>query len=95
MSGDNLKPCPFCGAAPTFPEIKDAYGTQYEGGCEECGIATVSIQIIDCFDYEENPTRIDAHDSWNSQESRFGDYFISIARNLAISEWNIRHNEAE
>ena len=93
MSDIKLKPCPFCGSKPIFPEVKDAYGTWYEAGCEECGIATMSIQIIDCFDYEESPTRAEAHASYCEKEMQYGFHYIGIARDAAIAEWNKRHDD--
>ena len=88
-------PCPFCGAAPIFPEVKDVYGTCYEGGCEECGIATISIQIIDCFDYTQSPTRAEVSYSWDQKNVKYGDEFIQFARKEALRQWNTRHNEAK
>lgn len=93
MSDIKLKPCPFCGSKPIFPEVKDAYGTWYEAGCEECGIATMSIQIIDYFDYEESPTRAEAHASYCEKEMQYGFHYIGIARDAAIAEWNKRHDD--
>lgn len=82
--------CPFCGSAPVFPEIKDVYGTCYDAGCEDCGVATISIQIIDCFDYGKSPNREDAHNSWDEVNIKYGDSFIEVARNEAIAMWNKR-----
>lgn len=86
----DLKPCPFCGSEPEFPEANEVYGTCYDAGCNDCGVATISIQIIDCFDYGESPNRGDAHDSWDKESSKYGDKFIDVARSEAISRWNAR-----
>lgn len=85
-----IKPCPFCGTVPIFPEVKDAYGTCYEAGCEDCGIATISIQIIDCFDYVGKPNREDAHNSWNNEKRKYGDDIIKVAADEAFKQWNDR-----
>jgi len=81
-----LKPCPFCGAAPVFPDAKDVYGTCYDAGCEECGIATISLQIIDCFDHP----RSHVHDSWDKDKIQYGLEYIEVARQEAIEAWNKR-----
>ena len=47
----DLLKCPFCGEEPEFPSAEDTYGTCYECGCDNCGIANISLHIIDCFDY--------------------------------------------
>lgn len=87
---NDLKPCPFCGSEPEFPEVNEVYGTCYDAGCNDCGVATISIQIIDCFDYEETPSRKDASNSWDKESSKYGDEFIEVARSEAISQWNTR-----
>ena len=82
--------CPFCGAEPFFPEARDVIGTSYEGGCEDCGVASISIQVIDCFDYGESPNIDDVRNSWDSENIRYDDKFITVARNKAINQWNTR-----
>lgn len=86
----DIKNCPFCGSKPSFPEVKDVYGTCYEAGCEDCGIATISIQIIDCFDYGNSPNRKEAHESYDEKEMQYGFNFIGIVRDSAINDWNRR-----
>lgn len=81
---------PFCGSDPIFPEAENVYGTCYEAGCEDCGIATISIQIIDCFDFDSSPSRNDAHDSWDDDKAQYGVKFIEIVRNKAIAMWSNR-----
>lgn len=81
-----IKPCPFCGAKPEFPEPHEVFGTQYEFGCTDCGIPYSSIQIIDCFDYPRDAV----HNSWDEKRHRYGDEFIGVARNEAIEAWNQR-----
>ena len=84
---EQLKPCPFCGAAPAFPDAKDVLGTCYDAGCEECGIASISIQIIDCFDHPRDYV----HDSWDQDRLQYGVKYIEVARQEAITAWNQRH----
>ena len=91
MSKQDLNPCPFCGAQPVFPEVKDVFGTCYEAGCEDCQIATMSMQIIDSFDHEQSPTRAEVHESWCEESIQYGAAFIAIVRQEAITEWNDRH----
>lgn len=86
-----LKLCPFCGVAPVFPEAKDVYGTCYDAGCEKCGIATISIQIIDCFDRP----RSHVHDSWDNKELQYGAEYIEVARQEAFQLWNSRSDEEQ
>jgi hypothetical protein len=81
-----IKPCPFCGAAPVFPDAKDVLGTCYEAGCEECGVPSLSIQIIDCFDHP----RDHVHESWNNETMKYGLKYIEVARQEAIDLWNTR-----
>jgi len=81
--------CPFCGSAPVFPESKDVYGTCYDAGCDECGIATISIQIIDCFDHP----RGHVHNSWDEKEIQYGIEYIEVVRTEAINRWNRRAYE--
>ncbi len=78
--------CPFCGAYPYFPDAKDVYGTCYDAGCEVCGIATISIQIIDCFDHP----REHVHDSWDENTHQYGLKYIEVVRQNAIGQWNAR-----
>ena len=82
----DLLPCPFCGSVPIFPDAKDVYGTCYDAGCDDCGIAALSIQITDCFDYP----RQHVHDSWNSKTLQYGLKYIEVARSEAIAAWNRR-----
>ncbi len=81
-----IMPCPFCGNAPVFPDAKDVTGTCYEAGCEECGIASILIQIIECFDYPRDQVQ----DSWNNETMRYGLEYIEVARSEAIERWNTR-----
>lgn len=88
----DIKCCPFCGSKPVFPEVKDVYGTCYEAGCDDCGIASISIQIIDCFDYDGTPSRSEAHASYDENEMQYGFNFIAMVRESAINDWNKRSN---
>jgi hypothetical protein len=94
MKDIKLKPCPFCGSTPSFPLVKDVYGTCLEADCQNCGMASVSIQIIDCFDYEGSPNRAEAHASYCEKTIQYGFHYIGIARDIAIAEWNTRHDDA-
>ena len=85
-----LLTCPFCGSKPVFPEAKDVYGTCYDAGCEGCGIATISLQIIDCFDCESKPNIEDARNSWDSVNAQYGVEIRETARNQAIEMWSNR-----
>lgn len=81
-----IKVCPFCGAQPIFPEAKDTFGTCYEAGCEDCGMAYISTQIIDHFDHP----RGHVHDSWNDKTCRYGLHYIEVVRQHSIDAWNSR-----
>ena len=78
--------CPFCGSEPNFPDSKDVYGTCYDAGCEDCGVAYISLQIIDCFD----SPRDHVHDAWDDKESKYSDEVIEVARQQAMRLWNSR-----
>lgn len=84
---EELKDCPFCGSEPVFPEAKDVFGTFYDAGCENCGIPTMSLQIIDFFDRPRNQI----HDSWNYETNQYGVEYIEVVRKIAINDWNTRH----
>lgn len=86
-----LAPCPFCGSEPVFLEASEWCGTWYEAGCEDCGIPTISLQIVDFF----GDRRDELHSSWNDEEKRYGDEFINIVRNKAIEYWNNRVNNEQ
>ena len=85
-NNDVLLHCPFCDSEPVFPSAEDTYGTCYEAGCEGCGIPTLSIQIIDCFDRPRDYV----HDSWDADKVQYGIKYIEVARNEAIESWNKR-----
>lgn len=88
IKSEELKPCPFCGSEPSFPAT--VFGTYYEAGCSECGVASISLQIVDCFEHRGSPNRDDLHNSWDADELKYGDEFIAVARNEAITRWNTR-----
>ena len=83
----DIKTCPFCGSIPNFPLANSVRGTTYDAGCEECGIAAISIQIIDCVDYSQ---RHDVDISWDNASMKYADKYYEIARNYAIERWNTR-----
>ena len=87
--------CPFCGSEPEFPDVEEVYGTCYDAGCNDCGVATISIQIIDCFDCGESPNREDAYNSWDEDRIKYGDSFIRVAIGEAIKRWNTRAYNAD
>jgi len=86
MSDVMIRHCPFCGAAPVFPDSVDVRGTFYECGCDVCCIPTISIQIIDCF---EHP-RCHVHESWSDERVQYDPKYIEVARQEAICRWNKR-----
>ena len=88
--GEELKSCPFCGEKPVFPTPDQVIGTFYEAGCEGCGIPTISIQVIDCFDYENPPTRAVVHEAWDQENKSYAEEYINLARREAIKMWNKR-----
>jgi hypothetical protein len=80
----DLKPCPFCGETPDFPEVW--YGTQYEIECD-CGMARSCIQISDLMTIEERET------GWIQADSRYDDQYVLRARAEAIKNWNTRQHD--
>lgn len=46
-----LLPCPLCGAQPEF---WNGAGTQADLSCTGCGYASVSVQVSDMFDYDDD-----------------------------------------
>lgn len=81
-----LIPCPFCGSTPIFPDPTEVFGTCYDAGCEECGIASVSLQITDYFDYPKN----DVYNSWDKKSLQYGIKYIEKVKNIAVNMWNKR-----
>lgn len=88
---EELKPCPFCGGEADFPNAASSFGTFYECGCGDCGIPTISIKIIDCFDRP----RDHVHNSWNPNTSQYAHMYIRVARDEAVEQWNTRTNQLE
>lgn len=82
-----IKRCPFCGSKPEFPDADGVLGTLYEAGCNNCCIANISIQIIDCFEGHE---RKSAQISWDNSSMRYGKRYIESAKSAAIEMWNKR-----
>lgn len=82
----NILNCPFCGSVPNFPEVGEVYGTFYDAGCEDCGVANISLQISDCF---ERP-RDNVYAAWDENEMKYSDDIIKVARDTAIEMWNTR-----
>jgi len=78
---DTLKPCPFCGEVPEFPE---GTGSQYEIECG-CGMAISSVQICDLMTIEERV--VDGFRNF-----RYGEKYINRAKRAAIKLWNKRSN---
>lgn len=79
MSQD-LKPCPFCGSTPDFP---NGNGTQYEIHCDDCGQSVASIQICDLMTLEERKAE-------QFINYRYSEEYIERAKNEAIDRWNER-----
>lgn len=77
-SEPELKPCPFCGETPIFP---NGIGTQYEIECD-CGMAISRVQICDLMTIEERMT------GWIASEMRYKDEFVQRAKQRAIQNWN-------
>lgn len=90
ISQEHILPCPFCGSDPVFPAVDEVVGTCYYAGCEDCGIVTFDLQIIDFFEWNSAPSRAAAHESWDKEKVRYGDEFIKIVRDWAILKWNTR-----
>ena len=84
---EEIKPCAHCGRKAEFPEAKDVYGTCYEVWCRGCGVPSIDIQIIDCFDYP----RDHVHESWSEENIQYGIEYIEVARQEAIKDWNMRY----
>lgn len=77
-----LKPCPFCGAIPDFP---NGDGTQYEITCE-CGRAQSTAQICDLMTIEER----NEPDDW-AETFRYKEVYIERAKQYCIEQWNVCH----
>ena len=78
--------CPFCGEEPEFPDASEVYGTCYDAGCDNCGIPSISLQIIDCFDHP----RDHVHAAWDENIMQYDIKHIEVARQEAIRAWNTR-----
>ena len=89
VTSDVLLGCPFCGSDPTFPAEDEVFGTCYESGCEDCGIARIDFQIIDMVD-----DRNRAHESYDAVNHKYGTDYIREVRNKAIEMWNSRQPNA-
>jgi hypothetical protein len=83
-----IKPCPFCGAKPNFPEVGEVFGTCYDAGCENCGLASLSFQISDSMTIEERLS-----DPFTNY--KYQDEYIERVRNEAIEAWNTRAAQEE
>ena len=73
-------PCPFCGS---YPDLPTGDGTQYEIECDDCGMASSSVQISDLMTIEE---RI----SVDFTDYRYPEEYINRARAESVSAWNRR-----
>jgi endogenous inhibitor of DNA gyrase (YacG/DUF329 family) len=79
-------PCPFCGHEVEFPESSQFHGTWYETQCDNCGLASVSLQICDFFPDQ----RDELHASWSDDNCSYGIEFTDKVRAEAIAMWNKR-----
>jgi hypothetical protein len=79
-----LLPCPFCGAAPEFP---DGSGTVIEIECPDCGCASAGVQVCDCMTTAERF----AH-SFDMKTLRYPQEFVDRAITEAAHLWNTRHH---
>lgn len=77
-----LLACPFCGSPA---DVCDGLGTQFEIGCANCNIPTVSVQISDLMTIEERES-----DCWNESGLQYSDQFVKRAFNDCAERWNIR-----
>lgn len=84
----DLLGCPFCGSAPKFPADDEVFGTCYEAGCEDCGIARIDCQITDMVD-----DRSGAHASYDNVTHKYGLAYIREVRGKAMRLWNARHHK--
>lgn len=80
MNEVELLPCPFCGSTPV---LGSGDGTYYEMGCDDCGIATISVSISFYMTIDERIA-----DPFTN--FRFKEEFIERAKAVAIEEWNTR-----
>jgi len=76
-----ILPCPFCGETPELP---DGFGTQYDIECD-CGRSRSGVQICDLMTIEERMA-----DEFT--DYRYGEEYITRARDEAIEAWNKRVN---
>lgn len=84
MSEDQeIKPCPFCGV---IPQLQECYGTCYEFGCEECGLAWLEIQISDYMTIEERM----GCSLTEENDHRYPQEYIDRIQKIAIERWNTR-----
>lgn len=76
---EKLKPCPFCGEVPEFP---DGSGTQYEIECD-CGMARSCVQISDLMTIGERMA-----DDFECY--RYEQKYIDRAKEHVVNAWNDR-----
>lgn len=79
----NIKPCPFCGDTPHFPQAGEVFGTCYDVSC--CSFVEISFQISDADSAREFV--------YNDEIQSYDDDTINKVRTKLIALWNARGKE--